>query len=108
MDALSDALRVMGLTGGVFLEATFTAPGCRQSRIGPDDCRPYLSSPTDVICFHFIVEGHCKAGLDGQPPCELRAGDVVILPHNDPHLMGSDLALKPTPSKAIVQPGNGS
>ena len=42
MDALSDALRVMGLTGGIFLEASFTEPWCTLGRIGANDCRPYL------------------------------------------------------------------
>ena len=40
MDALSDVLRVVGLAGGVFLEARFTAPWCLLGQVGPEHCAP--------------------------------------------------------------------
>ena len=95
MDALSDALRVMGLTGGVFLEARFTAPWCVVGRVDADNCKPYLSTPSHVICFHYVAEGRCRARTADQPPCELVAGDVVLLSRNDTHLLGSDLNRPP-------------
>jgi AraC-like DNA-binding protein len=104
MDALSDALRVMGLTGGVFLEACFTAPWCVAGKVGAEHCRPYLSTPTQVICFHFVAEGRCLAQVDGQPACELTRGDVVLFPRNDLHMMGSELGLKAVPVSALLQP----
>lgn len=36
MDALSDVLRFVRLTGGVFLEAEFTAPWCVHSHVEPE------------------------------------------------------------------------
>jgi len=107
MDALSDALRVMGLTGGVFLEACFTAPWCISGKLGAEHCRPYLSTPTYVICFHLVVEGHCLARIESGPSCELLAGDVVLLPRNDLHLLGSELGLKPIPASELIQPTEG-
>src|SRR5205823_4346946 len=97
MDALSDALRVMGLTGGVFLEASFTSPWCVVGKIGAEHCRPYFSTPTQVIGFHFVVEGRCVGQIEGEPACELAAGDVVLFPHNDRHLLGSELGLPAIP-----------
>ena len=38
MDALSDVLRVIRLTGGVFLDAAFSAPWCVVSRVVFDVC----------------------------------------------------------------------
>src|SRR5580765_3476292 len=105
MDALSDALRVMGLTGGVFLEACFTAPWCVLGKIGAEHCRPYLSAPSQVICFHYVVEGQCQAQIENEPVCELRAGDVVLFPRNDLHLLGSDARLKPVPVSQLLLPG---
>ena len=107
MDALSDALRVMGLTGGVFLEASFTSPWCVVGKIGAEHCRPYLSTPTQVICFHFVVEGRCLARIENQPACELVAGDVVLFPRNDPHLLGSALGLQAVPISKLIQPATG-
>src|SRR6185295_10111261 len=98
MDALSDALRVMGLTGGIFLEACFTAPWCVAGKVAPENCRPYLSTPSQVICFHFVAEGHCLAQIEGRAACALNAGDVVIFTRNDVHILASELGLKPIPA----------
>jgi AraC-like DNA-binding protein len=107
MDALSDALRVMGLTGGVFLEASFTAPWCIEGKVGAEHCRPYLSTPSQVICFHLVAHGHCQAKIEGYPVCELHAGDVVLFALNDLHLLGSELSLKPIPATQLIQPAEG-
>ena len=40
MDALSDALRVARLTGGVFLHAELFAPWCIAARFAPEHCAP--------------------------------------------------------------------
>ena len=107
MDALSDALRVMGLTGGVFLEASFTAPWSVLGKIGADTCRPYLSAPTQVIGFHCIVEGRCLVQVEGQQACELAAGDVILLPHSNPHLIASALGQTSVPIAELILPSTG-
>jgi AraC-like DNA-binding protein len=108
MDALSDALRVMGLTGGVFLDAAFSAPWCVLGKIGEGDCKPYLSAPSKVICFHYVVEGACVAQVEGHPACELSAGEVVLLPHNDAHVLGSELGLKSVPAPELIKAPEGA
>src|SRR5262245_37408436 len=108
MDALSDALRVMGLTGGVFLDARFTAPWSVADKFSAENCRPYLSAPSQVIGFHFVAEGRCVVQVEGRPPCELTAGDVVLIPGNDHHVMGSELGLKPIPASGLAQPTKGT
>ena len=49
MDALSDLLRVVRLSGGVFLDAEFSAPWCIAARVGPEDCRLVMAEPARVI-----------------------------------------------------------
>jgi hypothetical protein len=47
MDALSDVLRAVQLTGGVFLHAEFFAPWCIAARVSPDHCAPAVNgNPT--------------------------------------------------------------
>jgi hypothetical protein len=53
MDALLDICRSMQLTGGVFLEAEFTAPWCVTSQIAPEDCGPFMPQPAQLIAYHF-------------------------------------------------------
>lgn len=52
------------------------------------------------------MEGELQVRVDGQEgePLALETGDVVLLPHNDLHIMGSDLNLPPVPTIKILQP----
>ncbi|MFO1055461.1 MAG: AraC family transcriptional regulator [Dongiaceae bacterium] len=108
MDALSDVLRVIRLTGGVFLDAEFTAPWCVQSRVGPDDCIPYLPQPERVISFHYVVEGRAQLQRAADAPIELRAGEIVLFPHNDLHYLGSAISPHPVDAHALIRPSEGS
>ena len=110
MDALSDVLRVARLTGGVFLHAEFFAPWCMAARVGPEHCSPALGPASHLILYHYIVEGklRIRVGKGDGGGLVLGAGDVVLLPRNDVHLVGSDLTLPPVAGSDIIQaPKNG-
>ena len=104
MDAFSDVLRVIRLSGGVFLEAELTAPWCISGRISPDDCKPFLAAPRHVIAFHFIAAGGMRLQAEGSGAIDVRAGEIVLLPHNGSHCFGSDLHPAPVPVREIIQP----
>jgi AraC-like DNA-binding protein len=106
MDALSDVLRVAHLTGGVFLHADFTAPWCMAARVAPEHCAPALGPASHMIVYHYVVEGelHIRVGGEDGEDILLRAGDVVLLPRNDLHLVGSDLNLPSVAGSDIIQP----
>src|SRR5437762_3518864 len=95
MDPLSDVLRAARLTGGVFLHADFFAPWCMAARVGPEHCTPTLAPTSDIILYHYVAEGELYVRVEDGEDLMLRAGEVVLLPRNDPHLMGSDLSLPP-------------
>jgi hypothetical protein len=105
MDALSDVLRVAHLTGGVFLQADFFAPWCMAARLAPEHCAPTLAPASHLIPYHYVVEGELRLHVegDGQEVLALAAGEVVLLPRNDLHLMGSDLSLPPIMGNDIIQ-----
>jgi AraC-like DNA-binding protein len=102
MDALSDMLRVVGLTGGIFLDARFTAPWCIAGQVSPDLCAPFMAPPSRLVCFHFIVEGNCFIEVSGNEPMAAGEGEVVLLSRNELHKIGSDLRLQPTPAGDIM------
>lgn len=106
MDLLSDVLRVARLSGGVFLRAEFSAPWCVASQMAPEMCAPLLRPAGHLIQYHYIVEGSPRVCIAGQPETAvtLRPGEVVILAQNDVHLLGSDLSLRPTPSRELAVP----
>ena len=104
MDALSDALRVLRLAGAVFLHADFSAPWCVISH-GKHPVSPAWPDAPNTIFFHVITEGRCKARLhNGGETVDLEPGDLIMLPRDDTHLLGSDLQLAPTLSDTLVQP----
>jgi AraC-like DNA-binding protein len=109
VDALSDVLRVIRLSGGVFLQAEFTSPWCVSGQVGADDCKPYLAAPRHVIAFHFVAAGCMQLRVEASDPIEVRSGEIVMLPHNSVHHFGSELNSTPTLAREILQPPqNGS
>lgn len=104
MDALSDVLRVSRLSGGVFLHADFFAPWCVATKVSPDHCMPALGPAPHIIPYHYVVEGalRVRVGDDGEL-LALGPGEIVMMPHNDLHIMGSDLDLTPVSGRQIMQ-----
>ena len=103
MDALSQTLRVVRLVAAIFINAKFTAPWCYRS---PDaaTAAPLLEPGAErVVIFHLITEGECYVELDGEPPVRLGAGDVVLFPHGDAHLMSSAPGVPPAKSARLQQ-----
>jgi AraC-like DNA-binding protein len=103
MDALSDVLRVVRLKGGVFLHAEFTAPWCIFSQFTSEDFGGHLEGAKHLVLYHYVVEGHMRAQIPDRTPVEVEAGEVLILPHNDRHLLGGHLVLSPVPSNEVVR-----
>jgi AraC-like DNA-binding protein len=94
------------LTGGVFLHAQFFAPWCIAARVAPEHCAPALGPASHLIIYHYVVEGDLHIRVEGQEGDDvvIGAGEVVMLPRNDLHLMGSDLSLPPVPGSDIIHP----
>jgi AraC-like DNA-binding protein len=108
MDALSDVLRAVRLSGGVFLEAEFTAPWCVTSHITPEEARLFSINPDHVISYHYVIEGELLVRPDGGEPVTVRAGEIVLLPHNDPHVLGSEMLAHPSRGDELAHvPDNG-
>lgn len=107
MDALSDILRVVGLTGGVFVDAEFTEPWAVAGRVSPESCRPFMVQPQRVVCFHYVVEGGFTLALDGDFACRVEAGEAVMVPRNDLHVMGSAVGVPAIPAGELVRSHEG-
>jgi AraC-like DNA-binding protein len=96
MDALSDILKSVHLEGAVYLNAEFSAPWCVQGECGIPKVKERMAAAEHVMFFHFLTEGACKARLAGSnETVSLVAGDLLLVPHDDRHFLGSDPQIAP-------------
>ena len=107
MDAVLDMLRAMRLSGGLFLDAEFTAPWCVTAHVGPEDCRPFAPVPRHIIAYHYVAAGRLLLAVDGHPPVAVAGGEIVVLPRNDPHVIGSAVGLRPVSADHLIRPAPG-
>jgi AraC-like DNA-binding protein len=98
MDVLSEVLSAVRLDGALFFNAEFSAPWCMRSS-GAEGIASFLPAPgAHVIPFHFLTDGRAYASLDDGERVELSAGDIVILPGGDAHLLGNGCRQAPVDS----------
>lgn len=109
MDAHLDVLRDMRLTGGIFLDAEFTAPWSISAKVGPEDCAPYTPEPCHIIAYHYVTAGRLLLLVEGDAPIEVQEGELVVLPRNEVHVLASDAHLTPVDAATLITalPGEG-
>src|SRR5262245_36488929 len=78
------------------------------ARISADQCSAFLGPASHIILYHYVVEGHLGVRLEHGEPFELAAGEVVLFPRNDPHVLASDFDLPPTRASEVIRPPQGS
>jgi len=103
MDALSDLLRVVRFSGGMFLESNFCAPWCVRSQIVPADCGPGVRTDGGLVAFHYVLDGRMQVRVGSEPPRVAGPGNIILLSRNDPHLLGSDVAMPPIDARPLIR-----
>lgn len=103
MEASLDVLRTLRLTGGIFLDAQFTAPWCISAQVAPEDCHPATPLPGGIIAYHYVSTGRLLLRVGEGAAMEISAGHLVVLPRNEPHVLGSTLDCPPISANRLVQ-----
>ncbi len=103
MDALSELLRAVRFSGGVFLEAKFRAPWLLQSQVQPSDCGPGVKPTGAMVAFHYVLEGCMQVRLGKEPPQTAGPNSLILLSRNDPHYLGSDMSLPPMDGRKLIR-----
>jgi len=101
MDALSNVLSAVRLTGAVFLDMELRETWSYLSA-SPREVADLLMPEADhVIPYHLITAGTCYAKLPEGEPLELVAGDVILFPGGDRHVLAaaSQAALRAKPEE---------
>jgi AraC-like DNA-binding protein len=97
MDALSEILRAVKLSGAMFFNAQCTEPWCVRSPPSQTFAAHIEERGSQVIEFHLIAKGRCYIRV-GEETTPLEAGDIVMLPHGDAHYMGNGTGAAPIDS----------
>ena len=100
MDALSEVLGVIRLTGAVFLEMELRAQWSYLTAPARKIADVLMPEADHVIPYHLLMEGTCFARLLDGEFVELAAGDLLMFPAGDRHVLATagdtSLALEPT------------
>jgi AraC-like DNA-binding protein len=103
MDALSDVLRAVRLTGAIFFDINASEPWVAETPPGEAIVGAMFPGSEHLICYHVITQGSCWACIADQPPIRLSAGDIIVLPHGDTHVLSSTPGLRRTPDMSIYR-----
>jgi AraC-like DNA-binding protein len=96
-DTLSDLLRTVRLTGAVFFDFEAGAPWAEMQPRGSAIAGSVLPGVQHLISYHAVTAGCCFGGLADGERIRLDAGDVIVFPHGDAHVMSSSPDLSATP-----------
>jgi AraC-like DNA-binding protein len=89
MDPLSDVFRVVRLSGAYFYLVEAAAPWSVAARAARDLAPRILPDSEHLISYHIVTGGSCWGGITGGQQTRLLAGDVIVFPHGDPHVLSS-------------------
>jgi AraC-like DNA-binding protein len=97
MDALSDVLRAVRLTGAVFFDVHASDPWVAETPPGTSIVERIFPGAEHLISYHVVTQGSCWACRVGDEPIRLSAGDIVLFPHGDAHVMSSAPGMRDMP-----------
>lgn len=99
-DILSSVLQGVRLTGAVFFDVHGGGSWATAAAAGSEIAPRLLPGVQHLVSYHVLVHGTCWVSLEGQPPWQLQAGDIIVFPHGDPHTLASAPGLKARPDPA--------
>ena len=108
-DALSEVLAAVHLSGSIFFEVTAKSPWVAEAppaaRIAPQ----VAPGAQHAIEYHVVTAGSCWISLVGDnatEPVKLNEGDIVVVPHGDPHVVSSAPGMRAEPNLDVYgKPG---
>jgi AraC-like DNA-binding protein len=103
MDALSDVLRAVRLTGAFFFDVHACAPWVAETPLGKSVVDAMFPGSDHLISYHLIMEGTCWATIEGEEPIKLLAGDIIVLPQGDTHVLATEIGMRNSPEMSMYR-----
>lgn len=103
MDTLSEVLRAIRLTGAVYFAVDASEPWVAEAP-SAREVGPFIMPGVEhVIEYHVVVSGTCWGGVVDEPAIKLSAGDIIVFPQGDTHVMSSAPGMRGEPSLEAIR-----
>jgi AraC-like DNA-binding protein len=99
-DTLSDLLRSVRLRGAAFFYIGFRDEWSAEGLAAKEVASAVMPGCEHVMEYHMMAKGSGWAAVSGHPPIRLGAGDIVMFPQGDRHVISSAPGLEPHPASA--------
>lgn len=96
-DTLSDVLRGIRLRGAVFFNISGSSEWAAEAPPARELAPLLMPGVEHVMEYHAVAQGSCWAGIPGGPSVQLFAGDVVMFPQGDAHVVSSAAGMRGDP-----------
>lgn len=93
-DVLSDVLRAVRLTGAVYFSVKAAEPWAAEALPAAEVASRVMPGAEHLFEYHLVTQGSCWAGIIGEEPIHLEAGDVVVFPQGDAHTLSSSPGMR--------------
>ena len=108
-DALSEVLAAVHLSGSIFFEVTAKSPWVAEAPSAARIAPQVAPGAQHAIEYHVVTAGSCWISLVGDnatEPVKLNEGDIVVVPHGDPHVVSSAPGMRAEPNLEVYgKPG---
>src|SRR5262245_10025897 len=98
LDTLSDVLRGVRLRGAVFFSLSSQGDWAAEAPPAREVAPMLMPGVEHVIEYHALSHGSCWCGIPGEPAVRMSAGDVVLFPHGDGHVVSSAPGMRGEPN----------
>ena len=88
-DPLSDVLRSVRLRGAVFYYVSYRDEWVAEAPPAREIADAVMPGAEHVLQYHLMAKGDGWAATTGESPVRLSAGDIVMFPRGDAHVMSS-------------------
>jgi AraC-like DNA-binding protein len=95
-DTLSELLRAVRLRGAIFYYVDGIAPWVAEAPPAREIAAAILPGVEHMIEYHVVTQGRCYGALAGEAAVALQAGDIVMFPQGDAHVMSSAPGMRAT------------
>jgi AraC-like DNA-binding protein len=94
-DTLSDLLRSVRIRGAVFYYVSCRSPWSAEAPPASEIADAVMPGCEHVMEYHMIAKGNGWAAVSGMQPVKLAAGDIVMFPQGDGHVLTSAPGVEP-------------